>query len=130
MPVKRPKTSIVQLKVRLNEPLRARLDKSARQREPRGISLNSEIVNRLEQSFHWDQTLGDTNKMLADARKIIAGEREAALRQWGFLPVGGRPGVWVESDKIKPDAMLALNPELESFVERIVTRTLEKAKDS
>ena len=44
---KRDRTAIVQLKVRMREPLRAHLEKAA---AARGISLNSEIVDRLERS--------------------------------------------------------------------------------
>jgi hypothetical protein len=44
---KRPKTAIVQLKLRMREPLRAHLEKAAK---ARGVSLNNEAVDRLERS--------------------------------------------------------------------------------
>jgi hypothetical protein len=44
---RRKASATVQLKVRMKEPLRAQLEKAAKQR---GISINSEIVDRLEQS--------------------------------------------------------------------------------
>lgn len=129
---KRSKSAVIQLKVRMGEPLRAQLDKSARQRGPRGISLNAEIVNRLEQSFYWDKEYGDAvkmaNKIIADAREVSAGEKDIALRKMGIHPVIGRPGHFVEIDKIKPTEMIELNPALETLIERIVVRTLEKAK--
>lgn len=54
--VKRKKTAIVQLKVRMREPLRAHLEKAA---AARGISLNSEIVDRLERSMDRSVLLED-----------------------------------------------------------------------
>lgn len=44
----RKKTAIVQLKVRMKEPLRAKIEKAAKSK---GVSINSEIVDRLEQSI-------------------------------------------------------------------------------
>ena len=44
----RKQTAIVGLKVRLREPLRKKLEMAAKKR---GVSLNAELVNRLEQSF-------------------------------------------------------------------------------
>lgn len=43
----RDKKAVVQLKVRMREPLRAKLEKAATQK---GVSLNSEIVERLERT--------------------------------------------------------------------------------
>jgi len=45
---KRAKTAIVQLKVRIREPVRAHLEKAA---AGRGVSLNYEIADRLERSM-------------------------------------------------------------------------------
>ena len=45
---RRPKTALVQLKIRMREPLRARLQKAAK---ASGISINREVVDRLERSF-------------------------------------------------------------------------------
>lgn len=45
--VKRSKKAVVQLGVRMREPLRAQLTKAAK---AKGISLNAEIVDRLERS--------------------------------------------------------------------------------
>jgi len=44
----RERTAVVQLKVRMREVLRAKLEKEAKQR---GTSINAEIVDRLESSF-------------------------------------------------------------------------------
>jgi len=45
---KRPDTAIVALTLRIREPLRRRLENAAKQR---GVSLNSELAERLESSF-------------------------------------------------------------------------------
>src|SRR5689334_15428001 len=45
---KRPQTALVGLRVRMREPLRKRLEVAAKKR---GVSLNAELIARLEQSF-------------------------------------------------------------------------------
>ena len=45
---KRDQRALVQLKVRMREPLRARVEEDAKRR---GVSINAEIVDRLERSF-------------------------------------------------------------------------------
>jgi Arc-like DNA binding dprotein len=52
----RDKATTVQLKVRMKEPLRAKLEEMAHRH---GISMNAEIVARLEQSFEHQQRLED-----------------------------------------------------------------------
>ena len=49
--MKRKQTAIVGLKVRLREPLRKKLEVAAKQK---GVSLNSELVSRLDGSFAAD----------------------------------------------------------------------------
>ena len=46
--IKRPQTAVVGLKVRMREPLRKKLEVAAKQK---GVSLNSELISRLESSF-------------------------------------------------------------------------------
>jgi hypothetical protein len=48
---KRPQTALVGLLVRMREPLRKKLEVAAKKR---GVSLNSELVGRLERSFQVD----------------------------------------------------------------------------
>ena len=43
MPNTRSRDAVIQLKARMHEPLRARLEKLAKQR---GVSLNTELVDR------------------------------------------------------------------------------------
>ncbi len=51
----RVRSDTIQLKARMKEPLRAKLEEAA---EARGVSLNAEMVHRLERSFEGDETLG------------------------------------------------------------------------
>ena len=48
MKMRRPKSATVDLKVRMKEPLRAKIESSAKKH---GVSLNAEIVRRTEESF-------------------------------------------------------------------------------
>lgn len=52
--MKRKPTSIIQLKVRMTEALRARLEGEAKRE---GTSINGQIVERLKQSFKLDDML-------------------------------------------------------------------------
>jgi Arc-like DNA binding domain len=52
----RPQTAFAHLKVRMKEPLRAALEGAAKER---GVSMNAEVVRRIEQSFRQDQQFGD-----------------------------------------------------------------------
>ncbi len=57
------KSTTVQLKVRLKEPLRARIEKAARKQEH---PMNTEIVDRLEMSFSEDEKLQLTHQIVMD----------------------------------------------------------------
>jgi hypothetical protein len=52
--VRRAKSETVQLKVRMKEPLRAMLEKAA---DERGISMNTEAVDRLQRTFQNQKVL-------------------------------------------------------------------------
>jgi Arc-like DNA binding domain len=54
--IERAKSDNVQLKVRTKEPLRAKLEAAALDR---GVSMNTEIVDRLDRSFDQDERLED-----------------------------------------------------------------------
>ena len=51
----RAKSATVDLKVRMKEPLRAKIEVAAKER---GVSLNAETVARLEQTFQEEEALG------------------------------------------------------------------------
>jgi hypothetical protein len=53
--VKRDRTAVADVKTRLREPLRAKLERAARDH---GVSMNAEIVGRLERSFARDEEFG------------------------------------------------------------------------
>ena len=65
----RKKSDTVQLKVRMKEPLRARLEKAAKSK---GLSLNAEAVARLEQSFHDEKAL----------QREFGGEKALLFGKW------------------------------------------------
>jgi hypothetical protein len=62
--MKRKPTQMVQAGARMQEGLRARLEKAAK---ARGVSLNAEIVHRLEESF--DQETA--RKLLSEAQRVL-----------------------------------------------------------
>jgi hypothetical protein len=66
--VKRPQTAIVGLKVRMREPLRKLLEVAAKKR---GVSLNAELVHRVNQSF-----VSESFKQIADQTFTHASEME------------------------------------------------------
>lgn len=73
---RRKKSATVQIKVRIKEELRARLEKAAK---ARGVSLNAEIGDRLENSFEYESRLG--GPLVADILESVG----AAMRSTGEL---------------------------------------------
>jgi hypothetical protein len=67
--VKRDQKALVQLKVRMREPLRARLEEEA---SLRGLSINAEIVDRVEYTFQ-------RSDLLSEVLSLAFGERLAGL---------------------------------------------------
>lgn len=56
----RKRSATVQLKIRMKEPLRAKVEKEAKKR---GVSLNSEVVSRIEDTFiNRDDLFGGANR--------------------------------------------------------------------
>ena len=85
----RSRDAVVQLKARMREPLRARLEAAAKRR---GVSLNAELVDRLDRSFAKDDAFGGL--VIANAARLMA----AAFLQGGqheermhTTPIGGQP---------------------------------------
>lgn len=79
----RKRTATVELKVRMKEPLRAKIEKAAKRR---GVSMNAEAVDRLERSFSRDD-IWDGDATLRNMALIMAaafargGERGAHSRK-------------------------------------------------
>jgi hypothetical protein len=65
----RERTALVQLKIRMREPLRARLEEAALKR---GVSINAEVVHRVEYTFQRGDLLGEV-------LSLAFGERPAGL---------------------------------------------------
>lgn len=88
----RRQSATVDLKVRMKEPLRAKLERVARQR---GVSMNAEAVDRLERSFIEAESWGGVAVLnlarLAAAALVQAGQREAQSKN---LP----PDQWVNDN--------------------------------
>ena len=125
--VGRPEGKRPVIAMRIDPDLYKKLAQSAAKRK---IPIAADAANRLEQSFQWDQTAEGQKKLVADHQDVIAKGKEAAMQEWRIQPVVGRDGLFVDIDKIKPHEMVALNPALESLIEQVVLRTLEKARQS
>lgn len=88
----REKSATVDLKVRMKEPLRARIEAAAKER---GVSMNAEAVDRLERSFATDDQHGSPQvanmaRMMVSA--FVAGGQMAAAedgRPWSA------PAEWI-----------------------------------
>lgn len=50
----RKQSEIAQIKLRLKEPLRLAIEKAAK---ANGVSMNAEVISRLQRSFHYDDIL-------------------------------------------------------------------------
>jgi non-homologous end joining protein Ku len=98
--VKRSKTAIVGLRVRLREPLRKKLETAAKQK---GVSLNAELVDRLEASFS-AQAVED--KLAPQLTLVVKQTREnmhmlAELEEWLKTPEADRPELLKKRERDK-----------------------------
>jgi hypothetical protein len=75
----RKQTAIVGLKVRLREPLRKKLEVAAKKR---GVSLNAELVARLEHSFLGDAVLERIDKRESKLTEQYWHFVENSMRKW------------------------------------------------
>jgi hypothetical protein len=104
-------SKIVQLKARMREPLRARLEATA---EKRGVSLNAELVDRLERSFAKDDafgglTIANMARLMASAF-LQAGQHAAHAKypHW-------RPAQWIHNSDCYDAAAKAVVRVLKSM---------------
>ena len=79
----RKKTATVQLKVRMKEALRARIEKAAKASR---VSMNSEILERLEQSFQIENRFGGSH--LIEVIETIATVMRSTGRHAEFYETG------------------------------------------
>ena len=92
---RRKKSATVQLKLRIKEELRSRLEKAAKTRD---VSMNAEIWERLEKSFEFEDRFGGT--LVADLLESIG----AAMRSTG------EHGAFFATYQIQKDGKWLANP--------------------
>ena len=98
--MEREQTAKAQLKLRLPEPLRAALEAAA---AARGVSMNTEAVARLQQTFSEDQAFGG-----AEMRRLVY-LMAANFSTGARGRAGGRPG-WVDDpDGYRAGMMAVVN---------------------
>ena len=73
---RRPQTALVNLKIRMKEPLRKKLEVAAK---GRGVSLNAEAVARLERSFERESWLQEFTQIFQSLLNQSAGEVEGLI---------------------------------------------------
>jgi len=108
----RQRTALVQLKIRMREPLRARLEAEA---SSRGVSINAEVVDRLEYLF-------DRSDLLGEALSLAFGQRLAgvllilgfAMADQGRRITNGK-GDWTSDSMAYDAAMFAAMWVLDRF---------------
>ena len=92
---RRKKSANVQLKVRVKEPLRARIEKAAKSR---GVSMNAEMGDRLERSFEIEERFGGPK--LVELIETIASVMKTTGEHAGFMETHqfrdvAEPGGWL-----------------------------------
>jgi hypothetical protein len=90
--MKRKKTDTVQLsKIRMREDLRSKLEQAAQRRE---VTLNGEIVHRLERSFAEEDVAGGP-----EARGIVLLMTAAFLSHGERAAAGQKPAKWLHDQE-------------------------------
>jgi hypothetical protein len=111
------KVGVADIKIRVKEPLRARVEAAARER---GVSMNAELISRLEKSFAQDDQLADTlgSKDVVTFMQSIA----AAMRKAGEIAAASkRPRIlvtnppWLSEPYAFEQAVKAANGVIEAF---------------
>jgi hypothetical protein len=91
----REAAATVDIKIRMKEPLRAKIEEAAKNH---GVSMNAEMVSRLNNSFTEEQTLGGPSLLslfLAAADIARSQSYAAGLNQEDFLKAK-----WVENPEL------------------------------
>ena len=73
--------------------------------------MSEELAWRAEQSVAWEKAHGTVPALLAEARRVVDGNLEAALRKRGFMPVRLLPQgkAWISPDADKGKLNLAID---------------------
>jgi hypothetical protein len=140
---KRDESATVDLKVRMKEPLRASLEEAARRR---GVSMNAEAVQRLEQSFSEealiDRVLGgrEVRRILSSVLSHFTSDGEAEAIRKGLPPeewtrdpecyraatrgairalIDAQPKAWIEIDQ---EQMSLMKEAIETYIAGVWVR--------
>jgi hypothetical protein len=106
---KRSRKAVVEVGLRVREPLRAKVEKAAK---ARGVSMNAEMVARLERSFATEEVWGGP-EMLRVA-ELMAG----AFYHTGLsASVGREPADWLGDPAVYSDCMRAVERSLSRGIE-------------
>jgi hypothetical protein len=109
--VRRAKSETVQLKVRMKEPLRAMLEKAA---DERGISMNTEAVDRLQRTFQNQKVLQEALDLSFGAHisglLMIIGDVMRATAQTVSFAENGDPSleIWSEDPVVYDEVAKAV----------------------
>ena len=128
---KRERSATVQLKARMKEPLRARLERSAR---ARGVSINEELISRVEGSFSDEdalQRIFGNGTTLEDLARLV--RYRDVLREAADV-AGERPDRWWAYTRYVPLTDAVFELQYQEFateaVKRVVDELLENADQS
>jgi hypothetical protein len=121
--IKRKKTDYVQFKIRLRESLRKQLEDAARVKD---VSLNSEMVSRLEESFTRASMQDERNKMRATVRDEVEKLTEKLTETW--VEIASRTAVQ-SMRKIESESPPPVPEATPSFNERQRLEALTAGKE-
>ena len=117
----RPKSATVDLKVRMKEPLRAKIETAARMR---GVSLNNEVVQRLTLSFEREGAEKDRREAIRDTVLDGIYESFGGLQNFGIMKILAgilqnveyRMGEsWLEDPDAFRETLIGINAMLEEI---------------
>ncbi len=110
--VRRSKAATVDLRLRLKEPLRAAIERAAREN---GVSMNSEMVRHLERSIHRNDGLGGPR--VAAIVEVMATAMRSTGEHGAFAATGKlhKHGLWIEHPYAFDQAVKAAMAVLEIF---------------
>ena len=109
---RRKQSATVDLKLRVKEPLRAAIERAARHR---GISMNAEMVRRLEQTTQRDERLGGPR--VASILETVATAMRTTGEHGAFVATSKRhhEGAWLDHPYAFDQAVKASQAVLEAF---------------
>ena len=117
----RPKSATINLKVRMKEPLRAKIEAAARMR---GVSLNNEVVQRLTLSFEREGAEKDRREAIRDTVLDGIYESFGGLQNFGVMKILAgilqnveyRMGEsWLEDPDAFRETLIGINAMLEEI---------------